>query len=351
MRVPLNTLEKLTGVFLLSVVTLFGLWFFWNGREGLSELFRGGAVYYVVAGTGMGTNVGSPVKMFDVVIGTVTAVTIIDERAHPGKRIRLTLKVDESAARNVTSGTTAVLGAGAMPLGAAAVDLRPAGEGLLKPGSTLVAIEEQTLLAGLTKDAEELKASFRRILAEVEAILKGVHEMADKVNAGKGVAGRVFNDEQVMDDVHAAIKDVRRVAGGADALMGNLNRAAEGGPRLMGNAVAASGEANKALQRLNVALEALPALVADLVRTIGQVRELLATVRSAAAYAPEVARKADSSLEEMQRLIEALQKNFLVRGTMSAKPAPRTESISRPRFDPPAPPGPSSGAPAEAPSR
>ncbi len=58
--------------------------------------------------------------------------------------------------------------------------------------------------------------------------------------------------------------------------------------------------------------------------------ELVGTLRTASSHAPELARKVDATIDESNRLIEALQRNFVIRSTMQDRASLHTESQVRP---------------------
>jgi ABC-type transporter Mla subunit MlaD len=330
MRVPLNRIEKMTGVAVLLAGALLALWLVMASRKAVGDLLRGTTKYHVVAGTGMGTNVGSPVMLYDVEVGSVSAVTFIEDPAYPEKRVRFTIRIDARAARMLTEETTVVLGTGLSALGSSTVELKPAGKGLLKPGSTLIAAERPSLLHMLTKDAAAFMDQLSHLMAEAEPILKNVREITEKVRQGHGIAGHLLANDELAEQVHSSLDDIRKLLASVDGVVRKADGALDAAPAITKNLSHASGEADKALVHVNAAIEAVPQIVTALQATISELHQLLLTIKVAAAYAPELARKADTSIDEAQRLVEALQKNFLIRGNLPSRPDARTESASRP---------------------
>jgi hypothetical protein len=50
----------------------------------------------------------------------------------------------------------------------------------------------------------------------------------------------------------------------------------------------------------------------------------------AARFAPDLVRKVDASLDEAQRLLQAAQRNFLLRGSLPARLPRPTDAVVRP---------------------
>jgi methyl-accepting chemotaxis protein len=101
-------------------------------------------------------------------------------------------------------------------------------------------------------------------------------------------------------------------------------------PDLEKGAEQSADELRKTLVRVNQVLDSVPRIVATAERTLATTEELVEQLRVASSYAPELARKADVSIDETNRLVEAAQKNFLIRSTMADRNNPPTESEVRP---------------------
>jgi phospholipid/cholesterol/gamma-HCH transport system substrate-binding protein len=55
-------------------------------------------------------------------------------------------------------------------------------------------------------------------LARVDAAVKNIEEITDKVNRGEGTLGRLINDDQTVEELNTAIAGVNKFLGGADKL-------------------------------------------------------------------------------------------------------------------------------------
>ncbi|MCB0365123.1 MAG: MCE family protein [Bdellovibrionaceae bacterium] len=52
-------------------------------------------------------------------------------------------------------------------------------------------------------------------LARIDTSLKNIEEITDKINRGEGTIGRLVNDEETVDELNAAIRNVNNFVGGA----------------------------------------------------------------------------------------------------------------------------------------
>lgn len=331
MRVQLTRIEKLVGAFLSLCLALLLVWMIASAHQSLRRMFDTGLVLYVVADDAQGVLVGSPVRMFDMDVGSVTHVELLRSKDFPGKRVRMRLQIQSQASEYLGAQTKVVTGAGLPPpVGPGGVELRPSGEGSLKSGSYLVAETVPSLFSMVTRDADAMKDDARGVMTEVAVILKNIRKVTDHIADGKGAVGKVVFTEQLTDDVQSLLKDAQKIAGEVDVLVGSANRIAASAPVLIQDAHGLTSDGKKALERVNAILDTVPVLVELVKRALDDASALMAELKSVTGYAPELARKVDTSLEETQRLIEAVQKNILIRGSLPERPKPRTEAMGRP---------------------
>lgn len=339
MRTPLSRIETVTGAFLVVVAALLAAALFASARRtSLADLFRPGFPVVALSEDAYGATAGSPVKVRDVEVGSVTDVTLLDDPEHAGKPVRINIQIRPSAARFLGDKTVAHIirppfGSGMPPFGTSSIELRSGGTGPLTSSAVLVAEGEDSMIgtfAKLAGDVASIREQFVAALTELRTTLTNVRTLTEGVVAGKGLLGRALNDdaaaESLMKMLHTAgdaTEDLRRVAS-------DMKTAAAQAPALAEGAATSSEELKKTIARVNQVLDSVPRIVETAERTLATAEELAGQLRTASAYAPELARKVDMSIEETNRLVEAAQKNFLIRGTMPDRPELRTESEVRP---------------------
>ena len=155
-----------------------------------------------------------------------------------------------------------------------------------------VAFDEwATLGVDLQKDGEQL----RQFIARLDNLATGVEQ-------GKGTAGRLLTDPGLADEAH----------------------------KLLTRANAAMGELREVVRNLNAA-------VADVQKGTARLPELTDAVANEARDLPGLVQQTQTSMRELERLIEALQRHWLVRkyvNTTNPPPVrPLTES-EEPRLKP-----------------
>ena len=164
----------------------------------------------------------------------------------------------------------------------------------------------------------------------MSATFAGLRTVTDALTSGKGVAGRLLHDERLADNLEATMREARVATGEARDLLASVQAIAQRTGGVMDDAQAMTQSGKQAMAKLDAALDTLPRLLASTERTLGASEDLLKSLRGAAASAPDLLRKVDSSLDETNRLVEAAQHSLIFRGNLPDRPALRTESEVRP---------------------
>ncbi len=339
MRTPISRHEQAVGIFLCLVLLLLTVALMTTGRKvDLLDAFREGYVVHAVAEEGHGAVAGSPVKVRGVEMGTVTAVDLIDDPTQPGRPVRLTIRLRREAAAFLQDETVAViieppLGSGMPPFGTAAVELRSKGRGPLLSRATIRAEGEPsmvTTMAQMSRDVSAVRGELLKAIEEMGSSFANLRRLSEALVDGHGMAGKLVNDPAVASDLEGMLHDARAATGDMRRLVVEMNKVTTQVPAVLNDARGLSRDGQRLLGRLDSTLDALPRLVASTERTLAVTEELLGTLKRTAGYAPELARKVDVSLDETGRLIDAAQRNFILRSTLPDRPTVRTEAEVRP---------------------
>ena len=343
MKTPVSRFEVLAGGFLLVVggITLAAL-LASARRTSLLDVFRERTTLTAVADDGYGATVGSPVKVHDVEVGSVTDVSLIADGAASGKPVRIRMRLAPDAASFLGDKTVAVIirppfGSGMPPFGTSSIELRSAGTGTLPKSATIEARGEDSMVATVAKmrgDVQAIREQFVDTLKNVSGTIENLHVVTEQLAHGRGFAGKLLSDEGTADSLAAMIKDARAATAQLRDVAGDVRQTMSGAPALVKGATETSDEARKLLAKMDKAMEALPVIVASAERTLAAAEDLTQNLRAASTSAPELARKVDSSLDETGRLVEAAQQNFLLRATLPERATLRTGADVRPSVAP-----------------
>lgn len=342
MKTPVGRIERITGAFLLVVLGLLTLAVLGAGRRAhILELFREGFVVHAVSESAYGAAVGSPVKVRDVEVGSVIEVRLVDDAAHPGKPVRITMRIQRHAAKFLSDKTVAVvvqppLGSGMPPFGTSQVLLRSEGGTPLAMNAVIGAEAQESMVETMAKMSRDVSAMRDRMIATIDEMgtsFSNMRRLTDSLVSGNGVAGKMMSDQELAKELEAMIRDARRASNDAARVFSEAEKVTKSMPGVMNDAQAMSKEGQRLMSRMNASLDALPKLLATTERTMNLAEELVQTLQKASRHAPELARKVDASLDETNRLVEAAQKNFFLRGTLPDRPSTRSDSVVRPPVD------------------
>ncbi|HKQ68679.1 MAG TPA: MlaD family protein [Polyangiaceae bacterium] len=339
MRTPVSRLEKVTGAFLTVVGGFFAIAVLVSARHSsLADLFRKGFVVTAVAEDGYGAAIGSPVKVRDVEVGAVTEVTLVDDARFPGKPVRIRMQIQAPAARFLSDKTVARIvrppfGSGMPPFGTSSIDLLTAGASPLANASTISAEGEDSMVSTFAKlrgDVQAIREQFVGTLKDLAGTLANMRVLTDKMVQGKGMIGRALSDEETAETLTKMVRTASEATVDLRRIAEDMKKASARAPDLEQRVEQSAVELGQVFWRVNQALDSVPRVVGAAERTLATTEELVRELRVASSYAPELARKADVSLDETNRLVEAAQKNFLLRSTMPDRIAPHTEAEVRP---------------------
>lgn len=345
MRTPVSPQERATGLFLgVVLLMIVGSALATGYRIDILDVFREGFVVQAAASEGHGAVVGSPVKVRGVELGAVTRVELRNDPAFPGRPVWLTMRLHPSAEPFLSAGMEAIiveppLGSGMPPFGTAAVELRSEKGEEKQPRtplarrSILLARGEPSMvhtMALMADNVSALRTEMLKSIEEMGSTFSNMHHLTEALSRGEGVAGRLMTDRKLANDLDAMISDARATTTDMRRLVAEMSRVAQKFPEPLAEMRNLSRDGQKTLVRLDGTLDALPRLLASTERTLAASEELVANLRKTAGYAPELARKVDLSLEETSRLVEAAQKNFLLRNNLPQRPTIRTEAEVRP---------------------
>jgi hypothetical protein len=211
----------------------------------------------------------------------------------------------------------------------------------LPSNTTLLAESRASLVTALMSNADVISKDVHNILVQSEIALTNIALITKKLNDGQSMASRVLTDPKLGADMATAFEDARMATSDAKRMMASVTTAAEQAPATVDDVRALTSDAREATASVRQGIDDARRVVSSVERTLRLVEQMAVSLRTTASYAPELARKADTSLEESKRLVEAAQRNIFIRGSLE----PRAKAPTQARVRPPAVlPGARSGA-------
>ncbi len=170
---------------------------------------------------------------------------------------------------------------------------------LLPSGSSIACVRDEELIQAAKKMLNDFRDAAVPMLDEIKQILAHVNEITRQISAKEGTVGRLVGDPEWSKEVDGIVKDVRKtseqlpgVADKLDAIMKDVQRLA---------------------QTLNTTADRLPAIGQEAGDAVGNVKTVTGSLTGQVANVEGVLLQAESMLRETQRLIEGIQRHWLVR--------------------------------------
>jgi ABC-type transporter Mla subunit MlaD len=331
-RTPLDSIERRTGAFLVAVAGIIvGLIAASVGRSGLLGALRPRLLLYAMAEDSAGVAVGSPVRLHDVEIGSVSAVGFAARPEYPGRGVQITLRIEPDAAPLIGIDTEAVIGGGMAPFVIWGVTLKTHGGPRISSGTYI----KGQVLPSLMGDAGGMMVDVRRIMLDLDVVLVNVGKLTEELGKGKGIASRVLSNEKLADDIEGIVRDAREATSDLKRLSAVAANTAPEIPGMVGNLQQAGEKARTIATKADTAMESLPAMLASIERSLAKTEEAATALRTVAVQAPDVIRKTTAMIDDAHRIIEALERNIFVRSTLSERPQLTTGATIRPAASPP----------------
>ncbi len=164
--------------------------------------------------------------------------------------------------------------------GDAFVDISRGTGAMIEDEAIIIGVKDEEILETVQNLISEFEAIAMPMLEEVQAMLVHVNAILTSVEESHGVAGAMVNDPEIKADITRMIANVEQLSGMSVALMDNE----------------------------------VPALLARVDRMAGQVESMLTNeVRQAVAELDPLLIESTLTLRESRRLLEGLQRHWLLR--------------------------------------
>jgi ABC-type transporter Mla subunit MlaD len=273
-----------------------------------------------------GLRSGSAVELLGTVAGYVKDVSIDD-----GGTLSAKVAVREDFARFVTAESVCMIRKKTLDLGGDTYMQITRGTGpSLLSGATLTCRSDHNVLDSFAdlvaqlgpelqpalaeaRDAAHEYAALARTLRDPDGpvlrLVARLDELAQKTGEGKGTAARLLNDASWANEVDASLRGMRTAIERANATVDKLGNGDNGVPA--------------ALADLRALLAELRPIVADLGKAVAALPEITATARNEVRGLPGLVQRSQLMLGELEKVVQAAQRHWLLRGYVEPAPATR----------------------------
>lgn len=170
---------------------------------------------------------------------------------------------------------------------------------LLPSGNYITVVRDEELIQAAKQMVEDFRAAAVPLLDEVKAILAHVNGITGQLENREGTIGKLIGDPAWAKEVDGIVKDVHQTASQLPAVADRLDGIMK--------------DVQKLSQTLNVTADKLPAIGQQAGEAVHNVTLVTGGLTGQVANVEAVLLQAESALRETQRLIEGLQRHWLVR--------------------------------------
>jgi phospholipid/cholesterol/gamma-HCH transport system substrate-binding protein len=298
------------------------------------------APYKVVFSKVQGLKPGTPVTISGMEVGNVKSL-----RLDPQSKVELMIEVLQRYQGNIRQDSQAAIAMALIGGKTIEITVGSPEKPLLPPGSTIPSLEPKEItdllkeidvkgylkkiddvldnLKSITHKLDDPKGSLFRTLGNLEFV-------TSQLKNGRGSMGAILQDPKMHGEINAAIAQVRRSLSNAEEITRNAAQVSQNLPPLMGEVDRSVKEVPKLIEELKKVLAELPPILEDIRKTTAHtpaiaenVKGITADVKKASPQIPELLTTTQETTEDTDKLIQGLQKHWLLRGSMpKEEPSP-----------------------------
>ncbi len=352
-RFQFRRVNEITGVFVLVVIAVLIAAVVWTGHS--QRWFKSRVLLRIALpeGGAAGIRQGSEVYFLGTLVGSVSDV-IVDAAG----RMEAQAQIRNDFFRFVRADSSAVVKRKFGVAGDSFFEITR-GEGQPLPEKNAAIMCSEQLQSSLEAAIEDIRREVLVVLKQsstgletwtrlggelsetrlqLDLLTGRLGKLAAGVEAGQGTAGRLLSDNALADDLQLLLRRANETMGGLQTMVTNLNAAAkhveQGTTRLPAFSDSITSETQKLMARADVTLSGLQSVVTNLHAAavnarLGTLRlpEITDAVADEARDLPGLVRQTQTSMREMERLMEAMQHHWLVRKYVNpTNPAPLRSS-------------------------
>ncbi len=169
----------------------------------------------------------------------------------------------------------------------------------------------QELRRGLHQYSQ-LAAELRDPAGPFQESLARIRDITAQVDSGQGLAGRLLRDEQWADDVEGLLTKLDAAAGETERLVAALRQSADRVPKIGDSVDAQIAELTKLTAETRTTLRAAQVVLKNMEGATAEMPETVRAVNRTMQELPALVLQANETLRQTQRLVEAMQRNWLI---------------------------------------
>lgn len=336
----LRDVKPKAGTFVLAalLVATTGVFFAGRARGWFEPTLRvRSAPVPLPADSTLGLQSGAEVQLLGNTVGTVDIVDILEDPAAPGGgglRLQFVIQVRGPQLHLVRRDSTLLIKRKFGVAGSAFVQIVP---GLGEPAAAGAELACK-VAPDITAVLEETLNSFGSPDSPAQLALRNVETLTSNLVAGRGVVGRLLSDQEASRNLESVLANVDKLTSGmarGEGVAGKLLSDAKTGDQLAEAVTNISGSlasTNKLLARTQGAdiggfLDQLRQTLSQVDAALREVTVTTATLRLQAKDLPALVGQTQEMMRQTTRMIEGVQKTWLLRDYVTPESASRLSPI------------------------
>lgn len=315
MRLQYSTMERMTGAFILLTLIVFLFTVAVVGRG--KNWFRKHVVYYTAFEEGYNLVSGSRVKLLGTDIGSVTDVLLTK-----GNKVKVRVKVLAEYASRIRANSVATVESPTV-IGSEYINIRPGtSKAAAIPPEGLIPTKEKKKF---TEYLEEYEIGAK--LEHISKILEDLALITDQLKDPKGpFFGTFSNLQQITGTVEAGEGSLGRLIK-SDELYEHMDTFVATLQETADYLVRAGVNIEKGSEHLEKATREAPEMVDKTQELLDRLLKVQVILEKVMAEVPEISAQAREGMQEVNRILDSVKENFLIRPNLPPPSDPETHGL------------------------
>ena len=315
MRLQYSTMERMTGAFILLTLIVFLFTVAVVGRG--KNWFRKHVVYYTTFEEGYNLVSGSRVKLLGTDIGSVTAVLLTKSN-----KVKVRVKVLAEYASRIRANSVATVESPTV-IGSEYINIRPGtSKAAVIPPEGLIPTKEKKKF---TEYLEEYEIGAK--LEHFGKILEDLAQITDQLKDPKGpFFGTFSNLQQITGTVEAGEGSLGRLIK-SDELYEHMDTFVATLQETADYLVRAGVNIEKGSEHLEKATREAPEMVDKTQELLDRLLKVQVILEKVMMEVPEISAQAREGMQEVNRILDSVKENFLIRPNLPPPPDSETHGL------------------------
>ena len=315
MRLQYSTMERMTGVFILLTLIVFLFTVAVVGRG--KNWFRKHVVYYTTFEEGYNLVSGSRVKLLGTDIGSVTDVLLTKDN-----KVKVRVKVLAEYASRIRANSVATVESPTV-IGSEYINIRPGtSKAAVIPPEGLIPTKEKKKF---TEYLEQYEIGAK--LEHIGRILEDLAQITDQLKDPQGpFFGTFSNLQQITGTVEAGEGSLGRLIK-SDELYEHMDTFVATLQETADYLVRAGVNIEEGSKHLEKATREAPEMVDKTQELLDRLLKVQVILEKVMTEVPEISAQAREGMQEVNRILDSVKENFLIRPNLPPPPESETHGL------------------------